>query len=228
VFSNLIGNALRYTQEGGTIRIGLKDQGAFVAFWVQDTGVGIPKEQQEAIFHRFSQIEGSGPSGRLESGLRSREMWSRPTAAEYGSRAYPVQAPRFSSPSQKVLHLRDDNEKAYNRSRRRGRPKHGACHFLVSEKQGFLVNTAHDGLEALLLAHKLRPDLVLLDMVIPKVSGTLVAKALKEDPRTCQVKIIMISANPNIEGLEGAEHVLIKPFEPNELLDAVHTTLNTF
>lgn len=98
---------------------------------------------------------------------------------------------------------------------------------LCLEKQGFLVNTAHDGLEALLLAHKLRPDLVLLDMAIPKVSGTLVAKALKEDPRTCQVKIIMISANPNIEGLEGAEHVLIKPFEPKELLDAVCTTLNT-
>jgi DNA-binding response OmpR family regulator len=99
---------------------------------------------------------------------------------------------------------------------------------LCLKKQGFLVNAAHDGLEALLLAHKLRPDLVLLDMVIPKVSGTLVAKALKEDPRTCQVKIIMISANPNVEGLEGAEHVLIKPFEPNELLDAVNATLNTF
>ncbi|MDY7016783.1 MAG: ATP-binding protein [Nitrospirota bacterium] len=69
VFSNLIGNALRYTQEGGTIRIGLKDQGAFVAFWVLDTGVGIPKEQQEAIFHRFSQIEGPGPSGALGIGL---------------------------------------------------------------------------------------------------------------------------------------------------------------
>jgi NtrC-family two-component system sensor histidine kinase KinB len=69
VFSNLIGNALRYTQEGGTIRIGLKDKGAFVAFWVLDTGVGIPKEQQEAIFHRFSQIEGPGPSGALGIGL---------------------------------------------------------------------------------------------------------------------------------------------------------------
>lgn len=69
VFSNLVGNALRYTQEGGTIRIGLKDQGAFVAFWVLDTGVGIPKEQQEAIFHRFSQIEGPGPSGALGIGL---------------------------------------------------------------------------------------------------------------------------------------------------------------
>lgn len=69
VFSNLIGNALRYTQEGGTIRIGLQDQGAFVAFWVLDTGVGIPKEQQEAIFHRFSQIEGPGPSGALGIGL---------------------------------------------------------------------------------------------------------------------------------------------------------------
>ena len=69
VFSNLVGNALRYTQEGGTIRIGLKDQGAFVVFWVLDTGVGIPKEQQEAIFHRFSQIEGPGPSGALGIGL---------------------------------------------------------------------------------------------------------------------------------------------------------------
>jgi PAS domain S-box-containing protein len=69
VFSNLVGNALRYTQEGGTIRIGLKDQGAFAAFFVLDTGVGIPKEQQEAIFHRFSQIEGPGPSGALGIGL---------------------------------------------------------------------------------------------------------------------------------------------------------------
>jgi NtrC-family two-component system sensor histidine kinase KinB len=61
--SNLIGNALRYTPRGGTIRIGLATAGDCVRLSVQDSGPGIRPEQRERIFERFAQGEDPGAAG---------------------------------------------------------------------------------------------------------------------------------------------------------------------
>lgn len=63
VFSNLIGNAVRHTPNGGSIELGAASINGFVRFTVSDTGNGIPKEYRERIFEKFFQIPGAGPKG---------------------------------------------------------------------------------------------------------------------------------------------------------------------
>jgi two-component system, NtrC family, sensor histidine kinase KinB len=63
VFSNLIGNAVRYTPKGGSIELGAASIDGFVRFTVSDTGTGILKEYQDRIFEKFFQVPGAGPKG---------------------------------------------------------------------------------------------------------------------------------------------------------------------
>ena len=63
VFSNLIGNAVRYTPRGGNITLDAQVTDGHVRFSVSDTGIGIPKEYQERIFEKFFQVPDSGPRG---------------------------------------------------------------------------------------------------------------------------------------------------------------------
>ena len=63
VFSNLIGNAVRYTPRGGNITLGAQVTDGHVRFSVSDTGKGIPKEYQERIFEKFFQVPDSDPRG---------------------------------------------------------------------------------------------------------------------------------------------------------------------
>lgn len=63
VFSNLIGNALRHTPKGGSVRLDAEAVDGSVRFTVADTGTGIPREYQERIFEKFIQVPESGPKG---------------------------------------------------------------------------------------------------------------------------------------------------------------------
>jgi len=63
VFTNLIGNAIKFTPENGTITVGIKDKDSFVECFVQDTGEGIPKEYLEKIFEKFSQVKNKAKGG---------------------------------------------------------------------------------------------------------------------------------------------------------------------
>ena len=59
LFTNLIDNALKFTPEGGSIRIRVEKNGDFVQVKVTDTGIGIPKEEQDNIFKRFYRVDKS-------------------------------------------------------------------------------------------------------------------------------------------------------------------------
>jgi two-component system alkaline phosphatase synthesis response regulator PhoP len=85
-------------------------------------------------------------------------------------------------------------------------------------KRGYKVTTANDGHEALEIAKKELPDIVLLDVMMPGKSGWEVARALKQDPTTHAVKIVMVSAigektNEITAPIYGADAHVDKPFE---------------
>ncbi|MCK5357704.1 MAG: HAMP domain-containing histidine kinase, partial [Elusimicrobiales bacterium] len=63
VFINLIGNAIKFTPEDGTITLGFKDDGKNLVAYVQDTGDGIPSEYVEKIFDKFEQVKGQSAGG---------------------------------------------------------------------------------------------------------------------------------------------------------------------
>ena len=95
---------------------------------------------------------------------------------------------------------------------------------------GYDVAVAGDGEAALERARTLRPDLVLLDVMMPRLDGFEVAQRLRRNPQTANTSIIMLTAKAlsadKVTGLQsGADDYIIKPFDPIELLARVKGTL---
>jgi two-component system phosphate regulon response regulator PhoB len=98
------------------------------------------------------------------------------------------------------------------------------------QRAGFDVLTAHDGIQGTETALRERPDLIVLDLMLPGRDGYAVFRELKRDPRTATIPVIMLTARAQtedrIQGLEaGADDYLTKPFSPKELLLRVQAIL---
>lgn len=94
------------------------------------------------------------------------------------------------------------------------------------ELEGFEVHLAADGEEALKQATDLRPDVVVLDVMMPRLDGLEVARRLRADPRTCAMRLVLVSARAQDEDLRrgqdmGADAYVTKPFEPDDLVGVV-------
>jgi two-component system phosphate regulon response regulator PhoB len=97
-------------------------------------------------------------------------------------------------------------------------------------REGYLVEVAHDGLEARQRIRARPPDLVLLDVMLPGISGTELITELRNDPRTAEVPIVMLTAKSEdsdvIVGLKlGADDYVTKPFSMSVLLARVDALL---
>ena len=98
------------------------------------------------------------------------------------------------------------------------------------ERSGYTVLQARDGEEALALAAEHRPDLAVLDVMMPKMDGFEVTRRLRSDPATSRMPIIMLTARVQDadvqEGFDaGADDYLRKPFSPQELRARVQAIL---
>jgi DNA-binding response OmpR family regulator len=96
---------------------------------------------------------------------------------------------------------------------------------------GFDVLLATNGVEAVEVAEAERPDLVILDVRMPRMSGYEACRRLKENPQTASLPIVFLSAKGQDseiqQGLEsGAEEYILKPFAPDELIQQVRDILN--
>lgn len=94
------------------------------------------------------------------------------------------------------------------------------------QPKGYQLHTASDGEEALELARSLRPRLVVLDIVLPKVNGFQVCRQLKMSPETRGIKVLMVTSknqeSDRFWGLkQGADEYLFKPFDAEQLQSAV-------
>ncbi|WSR68698.1 response regulator [Streptomyces sp. NBC_01180] len=93
------------------------------------------------------------------------------------------------------------------------------------ELEGFEVVTAADGAECLEVVHRVAPDVITLDVVMPRLDGLRTAARLRADPRTSRLPLALISACSQQEvesGLaSGVDAFLAKPFEPAELVRLV-------
>ena len=96
--------------------------------------------------------------------------------------------------------------------------------------EGYEVVTALDGEQALQKVQDLRPDLIVLDIMMPKMDGYETCKALKADPQTRDIPVILLSAKGRSVdqqmGLEvGAEDYITKPFSPRKLVERINAIL---
>jgi DNA-binding response OmpR family regulator len=100
----------------------------------------------------------------------------------------------------------------------------------ILDMEGYEVHTARDGEEALEVAERARPDLILLDINIPRKDGYEVCRILRERPYMAGTKIIMLTAKGQTlekkKGLEvGADEYVTKPFSAEDLLDKIRNMI---
>ncbi len=101
------------------------------------------------------------------------------------------------------------------------------------KKEGFRTLSCHDGEDALDLASREHPDLILLDLMLPGMTGLEVCKELKKSEKASKIPIIMLTAKAQeadkVVGLElGADDYVTKPFSPRELIARVRAVLRRF
>jgi signal transduction histidine kinase/ligand-binding sensor domain-containing protein/DNA-binding response OmpR family regulator len=262
ILANLLSNAFKFTQSGGTVRLTLKEGAAAARIVVSDDGPGIAPGDLPHIFDRF--FRGNEAAGRHQPGTGIGLALARELVALHGGtleveseegsgstftatlllgrdHLTPEQvvddapledwAPRLALPSipveertggdaadpgpdevpedvTTVLVVEDNAElRGFIRMHLKGR---------------FRVVEAEDGVQGLALARRLLPDLVLSDVMMPGLDGYALCRALKADPETDFIPVILLTARAAAEdrltGLrEAADAYLTKPFQVEEL-----------
>ena len=96
--------------------------------------------------------------------------------------------------------------------------------------RGFAAITSNDGVEALAIVARQRPALILLDVMMPGMSGLDVLRALKADPHTATIPVVMVTAKTTDDDVlsgyqQGADYYITKPFTADELIYGVNLLL---
>lgn len=236
VLVNLVGNASKYTPEGGQVAVSAGLVGDFVQVDITDTGIGIDHKDLPHIFDRFYRteqaevqaVDGSGLGlsivkmfvellgGKIwvESGLNKGSTFSftLPLAPEA-----PTDISSDDAIGPKILVV-DDDEHILQLLR----------HQL--EAEGYRVLTAQRGEDVLQLAQREQPALITLDILLIDMDGFEVLERLKQDPTTSEIPVIIVSVVPDAErrGLAlGAAGYIGKPFEEHQVLNQVRKVLSS-
>jgi len=95
------------------------------------------------------------------------------------------------------------------------------------ESGNFEVLAAYDGEEGLKKAKEEKPDLILLDIIMPKIDGLVVCRRLKDDPATKEIPIIIVTASGGKNLAQrskdaGADELVVKPFEADDLISKIN------
>ena len=242
ILINLLSNAIKFTDSGHVaMRVGYRNQVA--TFEIEDTGIGIPRDDLGHIFQPFERSEVAGARARAGTGLGL--TITRTLAETMGGEVSVTSEVGRGSTFQVRLMLADvakprQARPAENRVRGYAGPRliimiadddplhrNLVCELL--EPLGFDVITASGGAACLALADELRPRLVLLDVSMPDMNGWEVARRLRETPGE-RPAVAMLSAlamdherAPDSDGLHDA--YLTKPINLQQLLDTIRTLL---
>lgn len=237
IVTNLVGNALKFTEEGGiTIRASHDTTGGLVQVSVQDTGIGIAAADLPIVFDEFRQVDDS-PARQYEgTGLglaiskRLVEMmggtiWVESELGQGSTFTFTlpcmstqpavesVRSAEQSRATGKMVVVIDDNPDAANLIR-----------DSLSEAD-YQVLVAHDGQSGLDLIQRTHPDLVTLDIMMAGMSGWDVLTALRSDPATAAIPVVIVSiVEEQPVGLDVAvDGHITKPVDLAQLLDLVRT-----
>lgn len=96
------------------------------------------------------------------------------------------------------------------------------------EANGYEAVTAFDGVEGLKIAREVEPDLILLDVMMPRKDGYTVLRELKKDESTKNIPVIALTAKSGMDGLfdiEGVEYFVTKPFDADDLMAKIKKTI---
>ena len=236
VVSNLLTNSAKYTERGGRVWLSAEPRGGAVVVSVRDTGIGIPPQALPTIFDMFSQVDrpiersagglgiglalvkglvemhGGTVSARSEGQGRGSEFTvTLPTLAEHGPAVEPgTDVDSAGSVSKRRVLVVDDN-------------RDGAESLaMMLELLGNEVAMAHDGLEAVERADRFRPEVILMDVGMPRMNGLEATQRIRENGWGRDVTIIALTgwgqdADRERSRSAGCDGHLVKPVELGDL-----------
>lgn len=236
VLINLLGNAVKFTDEG-SISLQISTAKDMLKFDVKDTGIGIPQEEQKYVFEEFRQVDGSTTKkyGGTGLGLAICKKIADLLGGEISvtSKAGEGATFSFSVPLKFVDSVLPEARKKINVEaliKNRENPiliidndeevRYTIGQYLIS--RGYEVIFAEDGDKGIQMAIEKQPFAITLDVMLPKKDGWSVLKELKENPRTEDIPIIMLSIlqEKNIGYGLGAFEYFVKPISADKILSA--------
>ncbi len=234
VLLNVLGNALKFTPPGGEVRVSAAAADAQVTLSVRDTGPGIPPAELERVFEPYRR---SGVTRARGTGLGlaiCREIIDRHGGLIWGeSQLDRGTTIRFSLPIEPA------------RGVARNTPVATPARILVAEddpdlletlaatleERGYTVDRASDGGEAIRVARQTPPELLLLDIGLPTLSGFEIAERLHQESRFLDLPVLFLTGSPSLDdrvrGLRVGVDFLVKPFLPEDLTARVARAIET-
>jgi PAS domain S-box-containing protein len=250
VVVNLLSNAVKFTDQG-RVTCRARRTGQELVVSVIDTGIGIATEEHDKIFEQFVQVSDTLTGKPTGTGLglpicqeiverHGGRIWveSEPGRGSTFSFTLPIQQPGVAAVTPPRVELKKLMEQlrhevaAATASNGSGRKtiliaddEPSMCLLLRQELEaaGFDVREAHDGAEALAAIRAERPNLVILDVLMPGLSGFDVAAVLRSDPRTYDIPIVILSViQDRAQGMRlGVDHYFTKPVDTAVLVREV-------
>jgi signal transduction histidine kinase/DNA-binding response OmpR family regulator len=234
VVVNLVSNAVKFTPSGGAVAVEAHASGGEVVVTVRDTGIGIADEERDRIFEAFQRggrgvrttTEGTGLGLTLSRQIvemHGGRMWMESRVGEGSTFSFAIPrtpaaaadepAPGHEAPAAaagQVLVIEDDRRSA-------------DLLQVYLEDAGYAVAVGRDGIEGLQLAHELRPMAVILDILLPGLGGWELLAALKRDPATSAIPVLIVSMlDERGAGFAlGAPEYLVKPVDRREVVAAL-------
>ncbi|AUS99704.1 hybrid sensor histidine kinase/response regulator [Nostoc sp. CENA543] len=253
VLINLISNAVKFTQSGNvTCRVQQANDGVCIS--VIDTGIGIAPEDQPKVFEKFRQVGDTLTDKPKGTGLglpickqiidhHGGKIW---VESEFGQGStFSFVIPTYKSDNKITAKLNLDalvkQLKEHVITTNAARNHQRKTILVVDddtnirellrqqlENEGYNVREAKDGMDAIQQIKIARPDLIVLDVMMPQINGFDVAAVLKNDPQTADIPIIILSIVENKErGFHiGIDRYLTKPIDSEKLLREIGLLLS--
>ena len=240
---NLLSNASKFTEKGRITLEITRRADQMVSFAVSDTGIGMTPEQKDKLFGEFVQADASTTRkyGGTGLGLAISRKFCRLLGGDITVQSVPGEGSAFTAilPAEGKEPAPEPaaEEVAAPKAAPETRPAATRGTLLVIdddpdsrdllkrmlEKDGYAVLTASGGAEGLALAKEHQPELITLDVMMPSMDGWAVLSALKADPATAEIPVVMMTmVDDKPMGFAlGASDYLTKPIDKSRVLQAV-------
>ena len=208
VLTNLLNNAAKFTKDEGQISVSTSREGDEAVIRLRDTGIGIPAAMLDSIFQLFTQVPGTldRPNGGLGIGLtlvkrliekHDGTVEARSDGVGHGSE-FIVRLPVIRVPQGERQDKDSDVKKNQTYNARRvlvvdDNQDSANSLALMLRLAGNNVETAYDGLEAIERATSYKPDLILLDIGLPRLNGYEVCRRIREQPDGASTAIVALT-----------------------------------